>query len=166
MNFDFSKLKAAVAVPSTLDLTPAVNLDFSRFAERLHEMQEMQEKVRTKLRAEYARRRRCTGTKPDGQLCKAWAVWHASEQKCIGHLSPEARAAHQAANQNTPRKTPRPTCNCKAYPFPHRPGTGYCLAPDPPFLTHLLPAGKRRAGKKRRRDEERARKKYRSNFGL
>ncbi len=29
---------------------------------------------------------------------QAWAVWHADEQKCIHHLSPTARAAHEAAH--------------------------------------------------------------------
>jgi hypothetical protein len=156
MRFDFNQAEPALAkLDFELEL-PAGGFDFTGAIERLREATE---KTRATLRAEYERQRRCTEIKPDGRPCKAWAVWRAAEQKCINHLSPAARAAHEAANRDRPRKTPRPVCECEAYPFPHRPGNGYCLAPEPPLMVHLLPAGQRRPGRRRRRDEQRTLKK-------
>ena len=36
----------------------------------------------------------------------------------------------------------RPTCKCKAYPWPHRPRGGLCRHPDPPAATFAGEAGK------------------------
>lgn len=38
----------------------------------------------------------------------------------------EARAAHKVRDQR------RPKCRCEAYPWPHRPGGGFCRTPDLP----------------------------------
>src|SRR5689334_25139742 len=40
------------------------------------------------------------------------------------------------ANERTKRKARnkrRRKCRCKAYPWPHRPGGGFCRWPDPPL---------------------------------
>lgn len=159
MQFDFTKLRRPQPGLVLPELDFKGELDFEHIGERLNQVYEQTERAQAALRAEYERRRRCTETRADGKPCKAWAVWDAAEQKCFKHLSPEARAAHEAANQDKPRKTPRPTCDCEAYPFPHRPGNGYCVAPQPPLQIHPLPAGKRRTGRMRRRDRERINKK-------
>src|SRR5687768_10882057 len=40
--------------------------------------------------------------------------------------------AQQRANQKA-RDKKRRKCRCEAYPWPHRPGGGLCLWPDPPL---------------------------------
>ena len=137
MRFNFDCNQTRPELDLGLDLTAS---GFN-FGESLKQCQAAAGKARVAVRAGYERWRRCTETKPDGKRCKGWAVWHADEQKCIRHLSPEARTAHEEANRDKPRKTPRPVCDCEAYPFPHRPNTGYCIAPQSPIEVHLLPAG-------------------------
>jgi hypothetical protein len=154
MNFDFSKLKTR-RHGLLISLYPTV-LNGGDVGARLIEMEAKISKAKAAVRTEYERRRRCTATKPNGEPCKGWAVWNAGEQHCFAHLSDIARAAVEAARAAGPRKTPRPVCNCDAYPFPHRPGTGICLGNDDPVEIHPYPAGKRAPGKKRRRDERSA----------
>lgn len=157
MKFDFTKLREPFGLINCeapiSDFTGGDTSLLSHFLERLDQVREEMSRARMVLRAEYERRRRCTEVKPNGEPCKAWAVWNAEEQKCLGHLSPTARAAHEATKCDRPR---RPVCDCTAYPFPHRPGNGFCLAPEAPLMVHPLEAGKRRAGRKRRRDQKRS----------
>ncbi|GAJ18191.1 unnamed protein product, partial [marine sediment metagenome] len=41
-------------------------------------------------------------------------------------------------------KPKRPTCHCKAYNWPHRPGSGLCNWPDEPKKICNTPAGTQR----------------------
>jgi hypothetical protein len=57
----------------------------------------------------------------------------------------QERAAHRARDKN------RSKCRCEAYPWPHRPGGGFCRHPDPPTERYQRkadgrPYGKRYAG--------------------
>ena len=80
-------------------------------------------------------RRRCLGTRKDGEPCRAWAVWGADRQLCVRHLrggrGPEWKRVYAIANGHWPEK-PRnvPSCRCGAYSFAHRPGGGRCQWPD------------------------------------
>src|SRR5947208_1816574 len=111
MKLDFGKLKPPYRAPAKLDFEFNLPADL-RIAGMMQQLCEGTKKARAILRAEYERRRRCTEIKPNGEPCKAWAVWHAEEQKCLNHLSPTARAAHEAAKLGQPGKTPRPVCEC------------------------------------------------------
>lgn len=51
-------------------------------------------------------------------------------------LEREARALKRAKRKALDKT--RPTCRCSAYPWPHRPGGGFCCYPDPP-LEHWQP---------------------------
>lgn len=166
IHFDFSKFFAPLGIPTSPAETTTDGLSVvTSYFNRLEQARAGMKHARVALRAEYERRRRCTQIKADGQPCKAWAVWHLDEQRCIKHLSPSARVAYEAAQQGQPRKTPRPTCACAAYPFPHRPGNALCIAPQKPLMVHPLPAGQRRAGRQRRREVKRIRKKLSRDFG-
>ena len=154
MNFDFAKLSTRrCGLPVALLSDVMIGADV---AARLAETEARHAQAKTKIKNEYERRRRCVAVKPDGKPCKAWAVWNAAEQCCISHLSEPERDRLNAEGITPPRKTPRPTCDCEAYPFPHRPGTGHCLAGDEPLRVHPYEAGQRAPGKKRQRDERNA----------
>ena len=83
--------------------------------------------------------------------CKAWALWDCPEQLCSGQfhttrgpeLTPEERLTRE-------KQRTRPTCDCAAYPFPHRPGNGLCRWSEDP-IESILPAGKRKTGRRGRR---------------
>ena len=109
--------------------------------------------------------RRCTAKKKDGEPCQAYAMWDHSEQLCSAHggrtrgpdKTHQERIRALEANWQTKRKvrplanggsvvteitryktrreTKQPSCKCKAYPFPHRHGSGFCRWPDEPILT-------------------------------
>jgi len=51
----------------------------------------------------------------------------------------------------------RPTCQCPAYPFPHRPGGGLCCWPEPPAATWAGELGRNAATGMRRRSRIRRR---------
>jgi hypothetical protein len=88
-------------------------------------------------------RRRCSYVFPSGhpragERCRAFAVWSGP-----GALDGSGRCApHAGATRGPEDRTARglkpyecrtaPRCACVAYPFPHRPGGGLCLWPDPP----------------------------------
>lgn len=80
-------------------------------------------------------RRRCTATRRDGQGCRAWARWDDPQQRCRAH---SALPAHGGKIKMT--RTP---CTCRAYPFPHRPGAGYCRWPEEPLAIAVYPPGDR-----------------------
>lgn len=71
--------------------------------------------------------RRCTATCKDGRPCQAWACWGDPAQRCRQH---GGRPRHK-----------RPVCRCAAYQWPHRPGGGLCLWPNPPITVCPTPAG-------------------------
>ncbi|MEI8194455.1 MAG: hypothetical protein WCI73_00955 [Phycisphaerae bacterium] len=49
------------------------------------------------------------------------------------NINREERAAKtQERAKHKARDKARPRCQCKAYPWPHRPGGGLCRYPDPP----------------------------------
>ncbi len=101
----------------------------------------------------YEELRRCTAITKAGERCKGFAVWNAPEQLCASHLYKQRRTnAELEAEPPVEKRRAAPTCTCRAYKFPHRLGNGYCRHPDPPLRMHPTPAGKRKPGKKRRRE--------------
>src|SRR5438270_9484897 len=83
--------------------------------------------------------RRCTAEKPDGQPCRAWAVWGDARQLCVAH-----GGRHHRERLRGPRRSERThftPCTCLAYAWPHRPGGGLCRWPDEPTRRRLTRAG-------------------------
>jgi hypothetical protein len=86
-------------------------------------------------------RRRCLGTRKDGQPCHAWALWRDERQLCVNHgghhhvgpLGPSQYWSSLPANYVP--------CTCWAYPHPHRPAGGLCRWPDPPVYFLNRPPG-------------------------
>jgi len=88
-------------------------------------------------------RRRCTGTRKDGEPCRAWALWDDPLQRCMnhaghGHHGPQARRSRDQSAAGKTRYTP---CTCVAYNWPHRPGGGVCRWPEEPVYRWITPAG-------------------------
>jgi hypothetical protein len=104
------------------------------------------------LRERYRELRRCVGTAKSGKRCRAFTLWDCPERLCSTHyykiqgpeLTPEERVWKQ-------KDRTRPTCNCTAYEWPHRPSNGLCRWPLDSLETYPTPAGKRANGKLRRR---------------
>ena len=48
----------------------------------------------------------------------------------------ERRSKAQKRAKRKARDRSRPTCQCKAYCWPHRPGGGMCRHPDPPLASY------------------------------
>lgn len=69
--------------------------------------------------------RRCRAQTRDGQPCQNYAVWDDALGRCGTH-------GGRVAGRHTREKTAYTPCDCAAYPFPHRPGSGICQWPDPP----------------------------------
>src|SRR5436190_14942490 len=79
--------------------------------------------------------RRCRGTRADGEPCQAWAIWGHPDGLCAAHAGVTGRPRGRAwlgPPLNILHHARYPLCRCEAYSFPHRPGGGYCLWPDPP----------------------------------
>jgi hypothetical protein len=99
-------------------------------------------------------KRRCTGTRKDGQPCRAWAMWGHPRQLCAqhggrGHRGPMPNPpAWQTKGLARARYEP---CRCEAYAWPHRPGGGLCRWPEAPAKRSSVPAGKRSFGAQMRR---------------
>jgi len=88
-------------------------------------------------------RRRCVGTRKDGQSCRAYALWDDPLQRCLCHAGRHHRGPQQhlyssmrAPNRYTP-------CACAAYAWPHRPGGGLCRWPEEPTHCRNTPTGTR-----------------------
>ncbi len=99
-----------------------------------------------------AARRRCTGSRADGQPCGAWAVWGDARQLCVQHAGRGHRGPYDTRNgllQKKSERTHAEPCRCAAYAWPHRPASGVCRWPEPPIWRCTTPAG-RRAGPRRR----------------
>jgi hypothetical protein len=92
-------------------------------------------------------RRRCRGTRRDGQPCRAWALWGAPGQRCVVH----AEGARPPGGGWPPEDPPTMAepCRCAAYAWPHRPGGGLCRWPGPPVGRTAMPAGTRAPGPRR-----------------
>lgn len=90
-------------------------------------------------------RRRCTGTRKDGQPCQGWALWDDPRQLCAQHAGRGARGKRGPNHLRQPYPPEKPTnytpCTCIAYAWPHRPGSGLCRWPDPPLYRLTTPAG-------------------------
>ena len=89
--------------------------------------------------------RRCTGTRADGETCRAWAVWDDPRQLCMAHAGWHHRGPMPEREWGLRRPRKRvPNCTCRAYAWPHRPGDGLCNWPDPPEYICTIPAGTHR----------------------
>ncbi len=94
--------------------------------------------------------RRCTGTRKDGRPCRAYACWGDVKQRCPAH----GGRRRIATGSDRP-----PNCTCSAYDWPHRPGGGLCLWPDPPRQRSSTRRGTRSAaGEQWKRDKKLARR--------
>jgi hypothetical protein len=81
-------------------------------------------------RPEAIARRRCLGTRKDGQPCQAWAVWDDPRQLCMAHAGRHHRGPHPQPWVFRMYPTRYPPCTCPAYNWPHRPGSGVCEWPN------------------------------------
>ena len=101
-------------------------------------------------------RRRCTGTRRDGQPCQGWAMWDppaGAGQVCGVHAGRHHRGMQRVWNEEIgrfiphyllPEKRTKPhLCHCAAYAWPHRPGGGLCRWPEPPMWISTIPSGTR-----------------------
>jgi hypothetical protein len=80
--------------------------------------------------------RRCKAIRRDGQPCQAWALW--GSDKCAAHTYKQRRVLPPGYHDWPTRNPP---CNCAAYAWPHRPGSGLCNWPDPPTRRSTIAAG-------------------------
>jgi hypothetical protein len=87
-------------------------------------------------------RRRCTGTRKDGESCEAGALWDDPRQLCVAHAGRHHRGPMYLKFPPYRRQKARYVpCLCVAYAWPHRPGGGLCSWPEPPAFRCLIPAG-------------------------
>jgi hypothetical protein len=132
--------------------------DFEKLIESLREVAARSLEASDTIRAEYEERRRCVGRRKDGQPCRAWAVWDSPTQLCAAHLYPHRRKDSEMTLEirRQHRRRGAPVCNCPAYSWPHREGSGLCREPDDePLACWPTPSGKRQPGKLRCRDRQR-----------
>ncbi len=99
-------------------------------------------------------RRRCQGTRKDGERCRGWAMWQSDPDGDLrlcaqhagrGHHGPQLgwmKSFDERWNERTPHAD-YPPCRCVAYAWPHRPGGGLCCWPDMPRSKSTIPAGTR-----------------------
>jgi hypothetical protein len=83
--------------------------------------------------AEALARRKCRATRQDGQPCRAYALWDDGEQRCMSHAGRHHSGPMPVYDywwQRPARRSRTPSCRCRAYPWPHRPGGGDCSWPD------------------------------------
>jgi hypothetical protein len=85
--------------------------------------------------------RRCRATCRDGHPCPHYATWDDLLGRCATHGGRTQRKKRDAWGRW--RSVP-PSCICIAYPFPHRPGSGFCQWPEFPEVAWVFPAGTRR----------------------
>lgn len=99
-------------------------------------------------------KRLCTGTRRDGQACRAFAIWGDELGRCTSHAGRHHRGplpAPEARRWGTQRAA-YPPCSCIAYAWPHRPGGGLCAWPEPvPDFRRTTPAGTHRSPRYRPR---------------
>ncbi len=86
-------------------------------------------------------RRRCTGTRKDGQPCRAWAVWDDPRQLCVSHVGRHFTGWINFKRRSRDLPAAYEPCTCAAYAWPHRPAGGLCRWPDPPLYRSTTPAG-------------------------
>ncbi len=85
-------------------------------------------------------RRRCLGTRADGQPCRNYAVWNTDRQLCAQHAG-RAHVGPRYGWRQREWKTKYIPCTCQAYAWPHRPGSGICRWPEAPHFRCTTPAG-------------------------
>src|SRR5829696_6850661 len=85
-------------------------------------------------------RRKCLGTKKNGEPCQAWAVWDDLRQLCVVHAGRHHTGRQKGSRSKPARYVP---CTCVAYAWPHRPGGGLCRWPNPPEYRLTTPRGKK-----------------------
>ncbi len=86
--------------------------------------------------------RRCRERRKDGRFYGAWACWDDPEQRCVAHAGRHHRGSlvrrppdpidpfapsSPWVRANRARYVP---CDCSAFAFPHRPGSGRCRWPE------------------------------------
>lgn len=89
--------------------------------------------------------RRCVAIKKDGAPCKAWARWGDDRQLCSRHGGNTSNPWEGSSALRS-----KPKCDCEAYAWPHRPGSGLCRWPDQPEKTCKTPAGAHKKPRLRR----------------
>jgi hypothetical protein len=80
--------------------------------------------------------RRCRAVTKAGEPCQAWAIWGHPEGVCAAHAGVTAHPGQGGRQRpwlllDNLHHARYPLCRCAAYSFPHRPGGGLCLWPDP-----------------------------------
>jgi hypothetical protein len=91
------------------------------------------------------RQRRCTGSRKDGEPCKAFAAWDDASGRCNIHAGRHHKGTMYSTvtGELAPKRRSRaPNCTCRAYNWPHRPGGGYCRFPDEPLYRCPVRSGK------------------------
>lgn len=73
--------------------------------------------------------RKCKATKPNGEPCRAYALWGNSQQLCVAHAGRSHWGPQRYARGHMDHAAVI-LCKCEAYSFPHRPGGGYCNWPE------------------------------------
>jgi hypothetical protein len=81
--------------------------------------------------------RRCLGFRKDGQPCQGWALLGVPGQRCANHADARPGRVYPVRGRPVP-------CQCGAYRWPHRPGSGWCRWPDPPIVRVAIPPGSHR----------------------
>ncbi len=94
--------------------------------------------------------RQCKARCKNGKLCQAWAVW--GEKFCKSHrCKPNTSIMINPYLVKIQRKPKhKAVCHCKAYNWPHRPGSGICNWPDPPNQVCTTPEGTHSKGYNRK----------------
>lgn len=88
--------------------------------------------------------RRCQARTKAGASCAQWAVWGDELNRCAAH-------GGRVAERHVAGKTSAPVCQCSAWNFPHRPGSGPCRWPDPPLVDVTVHKTRDRAEKRMKR---------------
>lgn len=131
----------------TVILSPFRNISEKIQTQRGHENEALEPDVvkRTPLREEaismYSawaiEARRCQAVKVDGTPCCAWSVW--GDTHCVRHGGHSAIPPRRTAYGGYRSRVP--PCDCPAYNWPHRPGSGLCQWPHSPQYKRTTPAG-------------------------
>jgi len=86
--------------------------------------------------------RRCQATTKAGARCRAWACWDDPLGRCRSHARPTRQRPYRSeVVPHRPNRTRYVPCNCPAYAWPHRPGSGLCRWPDPPQYRSTIRPG-------------------------
>jgi hypothetical protein len=75
--------------------------------------------------------RRCQATTKRGEPCQRYAAWGDEQRRCASH-------GGRVPGKHLVGRTACPPCRCRAYDWPHRPGSGLCEWPNPPKYRLML----------------------------